>query len=395
MPLALEGIRIVDVSQGVSGPLGSMMLGDLGAEIIKVEPTEGDWLRQIGPFEKGESSLFIRLNRNRRGICLDLKSPAGREALVRLVQGADAFIEGYRPGAMDGLGLGYDDLSAVNPGLIYCSISGMGSQGPMAEHPATELDVQAIIGKYRHLGKADEPPLRVGFDVVSENAGWAAAQAVVIGVMERETTGLGQHVETSLLDAAVNLMQWATAAESAPDEWKGKQLAGYTEPPDHGFRCKDANFLLDMGRVEEEWKQFCLAVGADDVAHNPLYDSFAKRLNWMPTIREEMAAALEDWTFDDLEKLARGMGATIVRMNTFDSLMNHPQVEALEMVRELEHPVVGRYRTLDIPWDFSEPIARLAPAPAPTLGQHTRELLAEVGYSEAEISAMYAEGAAG
>ena len=395
MPLALEGIRIIDVSQGVSGPLGSMMLGDLGAEIIKVEPTEGDWLRQIGPFEKGESSLFIRLNRNRRGICLDLKSPAGREALVRLVQGADAFIEGYRPGAMDRLGLGYDDLSAVNPGLIYCSISGMGSQGPMAEHPATELDVQAIIGKYRHLGRADEPPLRVGFDVVSENAGWAAAQAVVIGIMEREATGLGQHAETSLLDAAVNLMQWATAAESAPDEWKGKQLAGYTEPPDHGFRCKDANFLLDMGRVEEEWKQFCLAVGADDVAHNPLYDSFAKRLNWMPTIREEMAAALEDWTFDDLEKLARGMGATIVRMNTFDSLMNHPQVEALEMVRELEHPVVGRYRTLDIPWDFSEPIARLAPAPAPTLGQHTRELLAEVGYSEAEISGMYAEGAAG
>ena len=368
------------------------MLGDLGAEIIKVEPTEGDWLRQIGPFEKGESSLFIRLNRNRRGICLDLKSPAGREALVRLVQGADAFIEGYRPGAMDRLGLGYDDLSAVNPGLIYCSISGMGSQGPMAEHPATELDVQAIIGKYRHLGRADEPPLRVGFDVVSENAGWAAAQAVVIGIMEREATGLGQHAETSLLDAAVNLMQWATAAESAPDEWKGKQLAGYTEPPDHGFRCKDANFLLDMGRVEEEWKQFCLAVGADNVAYNPLYDSFAKRLNWMPTIREEMAAALEDWTFDDLEKLARGMGATIVRMNTFDSLMNHPQVEALEMVRELEHPVVGRYRTLDIPWDFSEPIARLAPAPAPTLGQHTRELLAKVGYSEAEISGMYAEG---
>ena len=103
-------------------------------------------------------------------------------------------------------------------------------------------------------------------------------------------------------------MQWATAAESSPDEWKGKQLAGYTEPPDHGFRCKDAHFLLDMGRVEEEWKQFCLAVGADSVAHNPLYDSFAKRLNWMPVIREEMAPALADWTFDDLEKAGQGHG---------------------------------------------------------------------------------------
>ena len=149
----------------------------------------------MAPFENGESSLFIRLNRNRRGICLDLKSQAGRDVLVRLVKGADAFIEGYRPGAMDSIGLGYDDLSSVNPGLIYCSISGMGSQGPIAELPASELDVQAIIGKFRHLGRADEPPLRVGFDVVSENAGWAAAQAVVIGIMEREATGLGQHVE--------------------------------------------------------------------------------------------------------------------------------------------------------------------------------------------------------
>ena len=139
MPLALEGTRIVDVSQGVSGPLGSMLLGDLGAEIIKVEPTKGDWLRQIGPFENGESSLFIRVNRNRRGICLDLKSPAGRDALVRLVQGADAFIEGYRPGAMDGLDLGYDDLSAVNPGLIYCSSirnGKPGSHGRTSRHRA-------------------------------------------------------------------------------------------------------------------------------------------------------------------------------------------------------------------------------------------------------------------
>ena len=394
MTLALDGIRVIDVSQGMSGPLCAMMLGDLGAEVVKVEPVGGDWLREIGPFVNGESSLFIRLNRNKRGVALDLKTDGGVAVARRLALGADVLIEGYRPGAMEELGLGYEALSGSNPGLVYCSISGLGEKGPMSQLSATELDIQALTGKNTQLGVPGEPPLRIGFDVMSTNAGWAAGQAIIVALLQREQTGQGQRVWTSLLDAAVNLMQWGTAAESNPDEWKGRQLSGYTDPPDHGFRCKDAHFLLDLGRVDEEWRDFCIAVGADQVADDPRFDTFSHRLNWLPAIRDMMEPALSNWAFDDLEQLARGMGGTIVRMHDFETLMNHPQVEALEIVHQLEHPVAGRYETIDIPWDFSEPIARLSPVPAPLLGQHSKEVLEELGYTQSEISAAYADGVA-
>ena len=392
MALALEGIWVVDVSQGVSGPLCSMILGDLGAQVIKVEPIGGDWLREIGPFVEGESSLFIRLNRNKRSIRLDLKREEGRNVLRRLVQGADVFIEGYRPGAMDNLGLSYETLSESNPGLVYCSISGMGESGPMSHLPATELDIQALVGKHRHLGVAGEPPLRIGFDVMSANAAWAAGQGIITALYTRERTGEGQKVYTSLLDAAINLLQWATSAESTPDEWKGRQLSGYTDPPDHGFRCKDASFLLDLGRVEDEWRVFCLAIGADRVADDPRFDSFQKRTNLLPDLKDALDPILSEWGFDDLRELVLGLGGTIVRMNDLESLVNDPQVRALEMVQELQHPVAGPYKTLDIPWDFSESIARLSHVPSPLPGQHSRQVLAEAGCLEEEIARLFSDG---
>lgn len=395
MPLVLEGLRVIDVSQGVPGPLCAMMLGDLGAQVIKVEPLEGDWLRQIGPFVQGESALFIRLNRNKKGICLNLKQEKGKEVFRRLVQGADILIEGYRPSAMDKLGLSYESLAKSNRGLVYCSISAMGSQGPMAELPRTELDIQALAGKDRQLGLPGEPPLRVGYDIVSSNAAWAAGQGILAALFSRERTGgEGQRVETSLLDAAIAIAQWTIAAESNPDEWRGRPLSGYTEPPDHGYQCKDASFLLDVGRDDEAWKTFCTAVGAEHLATDPRFDDFIKRASDRMALQEALKPVLASWSFNDLRDLVQGMGGTIVLMHDFESLMNDPQVEALEIVKEMQHPVAGKYKTLDVPWDFSEPIARASEVPAPLLGQHTRELLSELGYKKAAISALLAKKAA-
>ena len=177
MDLALDGITVVDISQGVPGPLCSTMLGDLGAEVIKLEPPDGDWLRTVGPFTESESDLFIRLNRSKKGICVNLKDPAGQDIVRRLARAADVFIEGYTTGVVERLGLSYAALSAHNRGLIYCAISGYGSQGPLARTPATELDLQAFVGKFRQLGTPDEPPLRVGFDIISVNAAWLPARA--------------------------------------------------------------------------------------------------------------------------------------------------------------------------------------------------------------------------
>jgi crotonobetainyl-CoA:carnitine CoA-transferase CaiB-like acyl-CoA transferase len=370
-----------------------MMLGDLGAAVTKIEPPGGDWLRAIGPFTQGgESALFIRLNRNKKGVCVNLKEQAGQEIVKRLARGADIFIEGYTTGVMERLGLSYPALSRENKGLIYCSLSGYGSQGPLAATPATELDLQAFVGKFRHLGTPEEPPLRVGFDIIAVNAAWAACQGILAALYSRELTGEGQRVETSLLDAAIAIMQWTIASETTPDAWRARPLSGYTEPPDHGFECKDAHFLMDWGNQNESWQTLCKILDAERLATDPRFDEWFKRLNNRAELAEELKPFLAKWSFDDLQHLVQGLGGTIVRMNTADTLFNSPQVMALGIVKELDHPRVGKYKTIDVPWLCSEPLAALSPVPAPGLGEHNEEVLKDLGYTAVQIDQLLRAG---
>ena len=392
MALALEGITVVDISQGVPGPLCAMTLGDFGAEVIKVEPPDGDWLRTIGPFTNGESEVFLRLNRNKKGVCMNLKEPAGQDIVRRLVRGADVFIEGYPTGVVERLGLAYGDLSQHNSGLIYCSISGYGSHGPLADTPATELDLQAFVGKFRQLGTPDEPPLRVGFDIISSNAAWAACQGIIAALYSRELSGRGQRIETSLLDAAIAIMQWTIASETNPDEWRARPISGYTEAPDHGFQCKDAHFLMDWGNHNESWQLLCKTLDAEHLGADPRFNEWFKRLNNRAELATALQPFLAGWSFDDLQQLVQGMGGTIVRMNTAATLFTSPQVEALGMQKELEHPVAGSYTTLDVPWSCSEELAALSPVPAPGLGEHTSVVLQSLGYNRDHISQLRTAG---
>jgi crotonobetainyl-CoA:carnitine CoA-transferase CaiB-like acyl-CoA transferase len=395
MALALAGITVVDVSQGVPGPLCSMILGDLGATVTKIEPPRGDWLREVGPFTHGESALFIRLNRNKKGVCVNLKEQAGQEIVRRLARGADVLIEGYTTGVMERLGLTYDILSRENRGLIYCSISGYGSRGPLADTPASELDLQAFVGKFRHLGTRDEPPLRVGFDIIASNAAWAACQGILTALYSREVRGEGQRVETSLLDAAVAIMQWTIASETTPDEWRARPISGYSESPDHGFQCKDAHFLMDWGNQNESWQTLCRTLDAEYIATDPRFNEWFKRLNNRAELAEELKPFLAKWSFDDLQHLVQGMGGTIVRMNTADTLFNSPQVAALGIVKELDHPVAGKYKTIDVPWLCSEGMAELSPVPAPSLGEHNQEVLQDLGYTAEQIAQLMRAGIVG
>lgn len=380
MALALDGLKVIDVSQGVPGPLCAMLLGDLGADVIKVEPAGGDWMREVGPFEGEESALFLRLNRNKKSISLDLKTDADRAIFRDLVANADVLIEGYRPGVMDRLGLGYETLAMLNPRLVYCSISGYGSKGPMADLPATEIDLQAFIGKNRQLGRPGDPPIRIGYDVVTVNAAWAAGQGILGCLLWRSRTGEGQKIETSLLDAAIMLLQWATAAESNPDEWHHRPLSGYTEPPDHGFQAKDRNFLFDMGRVEEEWEQLCQLLEAEHLLDDPRFESFRMRQRNSQALKEALGPIFANWDFEDLRAVIQdGLGGSIVPMHTLDSLATNEQVEALDAIQALSHPKLGTYRTLNPPWRFSEPIVRLAPDPAPALDEDRAAILEQSG----------------
>ena len=274
---ALAGLRVLDLSQGVSGPICAMQLGDLGADVVKIEPPDGDWIREVGPFHtpddgEPESALYLQLNRNKRGIALDLKRAEGKAVLERLLAAADVLIEGYRPGVMERLGLGYGELSARYPRLVYLSISGQGAEGPLAEAPASELDVQAVVGSNRHLGRASEPPLRYGYDLASVGAGVAGVHGVLTALLWRERSGLGQHVQTSLLQAFIAMHQWTISAELAVEDRVGRPLTGADEEPDHGFETADGHALITMRGDEGAWAKFLIAIDRPEVLLDPRYE---------------------------------------------------------------------------------------------------------------------------
>ena len=395
MPLALGGIKVVDCAQGVSGPFCAMQLGDLGADVVKLEPVTGDWLRGIGPHQEGEGAVFLQVNRNKRGIAVDLKTDAGGEILERLVSGADVFIEGYRPGKMEALGFGYEAVGARNSRLVYCSVSGYGQTGPLAHAPATELEIQAMVGANRHLGTPHTPPLRYGFDLASTMAGMSAFQGVMAALLWRERTGVGQHVETSLLAAFIALHQFTFTGES-PQFEGSRAVTGQAEPPDHGWATADGPALIHFWGDEAGWTSFLIAIDRPELLLDERFNSPEALLhNAYSCLPALINDTLIRWRFEDLRRLVQDeLGGTIVRMNNFDSLVDDPQVAALGMIRPISgHPVVGEVSAINVPWTFQEELAALR-RPAPTLGQHTLEVLRELEYEESRIGSIIGAGAA-
>lgn len=388
--LALSGVKVVDLSQGISGAMCSMQLGDLGAEVLKVEPPDGDWLRKIGPFVKSESSLFVQLNRNKRSLALDLKTPAGKEVLRRLLAEADVVLEGYRPGVMKRLGFDYEAVAAINPRLIYCSISAFGRKGPLADQPGSELAVQSFVGINRNLGKAGEPPVRTGFDLASMETAFAAFQGILAALFWRSRSGEGQQVNVSMLGTMIAVSQWQLAAENDPDEWAGRQLLGYTEPRDSGFQLRDGAVLFSLRGDGEAWDKFFIALDRMDLAADPRF-----AVGNLLVINRDLEAALRDdlkkWSIEEFRHLVQDeLGGTITVLQTLHSVMHSEQTAAIGAVQTMEHPVCGRMLTLSPPWKFSEPLTALQ-RPAPLLGQHTDEILREHGYAANDIAAFRAQ----
>jgi crotonobetainyl-CoA:carnitine CoA-transferase CaiB-like acyl-CoA transferase len=381
--LALAGLKVIDLSQGVPGAMCSMQLGDLGADVIKVEPPEGDWLRRIGPFVKSESALFVQLNRNKRSIALDLKTDAGKEALRRLLADADVIVEGYRPGVMERLGFGHDAVAALNPRLVYCSISAFGRKGPLANQPGTELAIQSFVGVNRNLGEAGKPPLRTGFDLAATETAFAAFQGILAALLWRARSGEGQQVEVSMLGTMIAVSQWQLAAENDPDEWAGRQVLGYTEPADSGFQLRDGAVLFSLRGDGEAWDKFFIALDRMDLAADPRF-----AVNNLLVINRDLEPAIRDdlkkWSVEEFRRLVQDeLGGTITVLQTLHSVMQSEQTAAIGAVQTMDHPVCGRMLTLSPPWKFSEPLTALR-RPAPLLGQHTEEILRECGYAQKE-----------
>ncbi|AUN96078.1 CoA transferase [Pseudazoarcus pumilus] len=390
----LAGVKVLELAQIMAGPTCGTLLADMGADVIKVEKIPGgdDSRRYAEPQVNGESAAFMMLNRNKRSIALNLKTEGGREVLRRLVKDADVLFENYRKGTMEKLGVGYDALRKINPALIWCSISGYGQTGPYAERGGFDLIAQGVSGIMSITGDPGGPPVKSGPPVTDINAGLLATIGIVSAYVHRLKTGEGQFVDTSLMEAGIQQTFWQSAIYFATGvSPKPTGSAHVLAAPYQAFPTADG-WINIGGANQANWERIATLVGAPELIEDARFATNSDRM----ANREELARLLGDHlkqrsTADWLEDLdAAGIPAGPI--NDIAAMAADPQTLARQMVVELDHPRAGRTRALGLPIKFSETPGKVV-TPAPTLGQHTREVLRDAGYADAEIDALAASGA--
>ncbi len=387
--LALEGIRVVDCSRVLAGPFCAMLLSDLGADVIKVEDTgSGDESRTWPPHKDGESAAFLVINRNKRDIALDLKQPEGVEALKRLVAGADVLIENFRTGTMESFGLGYDTLAALNPGLVYCSISAFGRTGPRKDGAGYEALMQAFSGIMSITGEPGGPPVRCGISFLDLTTGIFSAFGIVSAIHHRTRTGLGQRVDASLLETAVGLLNYH--AEGFLLTGAVPQALGSSHPsvvPYRNFRCQDGQWVFVAAANDRLWQRLAPALGLAALTEDPRFKSNPERVKNRKDLEAALEAAIGRHDREALLAMLEKAGVPATPVNTVDQVMKDAQTAARSMIERAHHPRLGDIPVIGTPVKFSRMRAGVRSA-APLHGQHTDEVLAEHGYDTAAIAAL-------
>ncbi|WP_454056313.1 CaiB/BaiF CoA transferase family protein [Cupriavidus sp. Marseille-Q8015] len=393
LPSALAGLRVLELAQIMAGPTCGMMLADLGADVVKIEKLDGgdDARGYREPTIHGVSAPFLMLNRNKRGIALDLKRPEGREVFLRMVRSADVVIENFRKGTMEKLGLGYDVLSTENPGLIYCAISGYGRTGPDADKGGFDLIAQGFTGLMSITGEEGGPPLRTGNSIADINAGLLAAFGILAAYQHRQKTGRGQVVETSLIEAGLQQLYWHAAIHFATGESPGPSGSAHVlTTPYQAFPTQDGHIIIG-GANEKNWVRIAQVLGRPEWVDDARYRRNADRMRNRDTLLPAMTAILVTRPSADWLAAFDAAGVPAGPVHSVGQALSHPQTLARGMVVQQEHPEAGPIRTIGHPVHFSETPPQYH-RPSPSLGEHTRMLLAECGYTEAEIGAMLAAG---
>jgi crotonobetainyl-CoA:carnitine CoA-transferase CaiB-like acyl-CoA transferase len=375
--LALAGIRVIDLTSHLSGPYCSMLLADQGADVIKIERPEGDDARHMPPFVNGESSPFMLWNRNKRSMVLDLKSERDRAVCRDLARSADVFLENFKPGTAARLGLGCDALQALNPRLVYASISGYGQTGPYRERPGFDLMMQAMTGIMSVNGPEDGPPHRLPVALCDIGAGMFAAFGILAALQARTRTGRGQQVDTSLYEAGLAFGLYEAAHFFATGERPPRfGQAHRGGAPYQVFRTQDGWVTIGPN-TPSLWKKFCAVIDRPALAEDPRFKDKASRVAnrkaLVAQLDEVMAAHDTRYWLDLLNDAAIPVGP----VKTYDEVFADPQVKARDMLAEIAHPVAGRVQTLGIPVKLSATPGQLR-RPAPRLGEHTDEILAEL-----------------
>jgi formyl-CoA transferase/CoA:oxalate CoA-transferase len=392
--LPLANLVVLDVSQILAGPACAMVLADMGAEVIKIEPPgSGEISRTMGTiFYAGESSTFLSLNRNKKSLALNLKMEAGRKIFLQLADRADVVVENFRPGVAERLGIGWSVLSARNPRLIYCAISGYGQTGPYRDLPGVDPLLQARSGMMSVNGEPDGRPLKFAMPVPDFNAAMLGAYGIMVALYHRERTGQGQRVEVSLLDAAVFGLiprEWDYFATGQPPARLGgrhHQLAPYET-----YRCADGRFIFVGVLNDAMWPRFCTAIARPDLRDDPRFSTNAARV----AHRWELEAALDAHfpTRDAAAWLAalQEQDVLCAPVNDFAEALSDPQVLHNEMVVSVEHPVGGPIKVLGVPVKLSATPGSVRTAP-PRLGADAQDVLARLGYSTADVARLRSEG---
>ena len=386
-PRALDGIRVLDVTQVMAGPFCAMMLADLGADVIKVEPPAGDSTRQMPGGAGRDSPSFNAVNRGKRGIVLNLKSAEGRSVFVRLARASDILIENYRPGVMASLGLGYDDLVAVAPRLIYASISGYGHTGPARGKGGFDLVAQGVSGIMSVTGEPGRAPAKAGVPLTDLGAGLFALAGILAALHHRHATGAGQHIDASLVDAGVALSVWeATEYFSTGAVPEALGSAHRMNAPYQAVRCADGYITLGAAN-DRLFARLAELLGHPEWLEQAEFADNASRVRH----RKALADRIEDITERQPARhwlaLLEANDIPCGPINDYAEVFADPQVLAREMVVETDHPALGRVKMLGSPVKMSATPADVSRR-APTFGEHTDEVLREAGYAASDIAAL-------
>lgn len=391
---ALEGIRVLDLSRILSGPFCTMILADLGADVIKVESVEGgDDTRSWGPpFQGKDAAYFHSVNRNKRGIAVDLKDPQCRLLVERLAATADAVVENFRPGAAARLGLGYEQVRVINPAVVYVSVSGYGQTGPMSQEPGYDAIAQALSGVMSVTGEPDGAPVRVGVSGADLAAGMWACIGLLAALRAKERTGEGQWVDVSLLDGQISWLTYVAGGYLASGEVPRRYGSAHpTIVPYQAFSTADGYLMVAAGN-DRLWGRFARAVGLDELTEDPRFVSNADRVRNRDELIPIIAAALGRRSAREWAQVLADAGVPAGPINTVDQALAHPQVRARNMIGEVEHPSAGTITTIASPLKLSATATTIRTAP-PEHGQHTDEVLGAMGVDATGLAELRGRGA--
>jgi CoA:oxalate CoA-transferase len=389
---ALEGVRIIDLTHAYNGPFCTMHLADHGAEVLKIEkPGMGDMTREWPPIKNGESGYFAAINRNKKSICLDITKDRGKEIFKKLVKTADVVVDNFRPGTMDRLGLGFDVLKRVNPRIILAESSGFGQYGPMKDRAAYDVIAQAMGGLCEITGSPDGPPMKAGPAIGDNYTGTYLALGICMALYRREKTGEGQKVDVAMLDTIFSILENALPIYAVKGESLSRQ--GYVDPatsPYDLYPCQDGHMVIAAAN-DNTFNRLCEVMGRTDLIENGKFSNNDLRC----TNRAELAGIIRNWTMErgkeEIEACLTEKGVPVSSIYTIDQIAKHPQIEAREMLVEVQHPVMGPLKIQGVPIKLSGTPGGVRKT-SPLLGEHTEDVLSSVGIGQEDLKHLKEEG---